>query len=193
VDLNGAKSGSDDNFSLIKDIASSVSVPVEVGGGIRNTETVEKYLNAGVSRVILGSAALKDRAFLKACISEYGRDRVSVGVDVLDGDVRTDGWLMGSGIDYIEFSKSLEADGVKNLIVTDIKKDGMLSGPNTEMLERLKNAVSCNLTSSGGVSNIDDIKTLGKLGIYGAICGKAVYTGSLDLAEAVRWTRSQGK
>lgn len=191
VDLNGAKSGESDNFALIKELAAAVSAPIEVGGGIRNMKTVEKYINAGVSRVILGSAALRDRDFLLESIREYGRDKVSVGVDVLDGDVRTDGWLKASGKDYIDFAKALEADGVKNLIVTDIKTDGMLSGPNISMLEKLKAAVSCDITSSGGVSSFDDIVNLGSLDIYGAICGKAVYTGSLDLKKAIEWTKSK--
>ena len=141
VDLDGAKSGKLENASLICETAQSVSIPVEVGGGIRSMDTVDFYLTSGVSRVILGTAALEDPAFLKDALKKYG-EKIAVGIDCKDGKVCGSGWLVQSNIDYLDFAKKMESYGVKTIIFTDISKDGTLAGPNLEMLKKLKDAVS---------------------------------------------------
>ena len=135
--------------------------------------------------VILGSAALKNPSLVKEAVREYG-DRIAVGIDARDGKVAAEGWTDTSQVDYLELARRMEDAGVEYLIFTDIAQDGMLSGPNLEQLARLNEAVSCKVTASGGVSGIQDIRALRKLGVYGAICGKALYTGDLDLREAIR-------
>ena len=184
VDLDGAKSGKLENASLICETAQSVSIPVEVGGGIRSMDTVDFYLTSGVSRVILGTAALEDPAFLKDALKKYG-EKIAVGIDCKDGKVCGSGWLVQSNIDYLDFAKRMEEIGVKTLICTDISKDGTLQGPNFEMLKALKNHVSCNLIASGGVRDLSHIQTCKELGLYGVIAGKAIYEKTLDLKEAL--------
>ncbi len=184
VDLDGAKDGKRVNSELILSVRKSCKLRIEVGGGIRDMESVDFYLENGIDRVILGSAAIKDPDFVKAAVKKYP-DKIAVSIDARDGMVSAEGWLDTSEISFIELAKEMENIGVKYLIFTDISKDGMLSGPNLPMLDELKSAVKCNIIASGGVSNLMDIVTLARLDIYGAISGKAVYTGGLDLKQAV--------
>lgn len=184
VDLSGARSGSADGIELICKIARSVSMTTEVGGGIRSMDTVKRYLEGGVYRVILGTAAINDKELLCNAVEAYG-DRVAVGIDARNGMVSVSGWLEDSDITYTALAKECERIGVKNLIFTDISRDGSLAGPNLEMLTELSETVSCDITASGGIKTIDDIKALKKMRLYGAICGKSLYSGTLDLKEAL--------
>ena len=184
VDLDGAKSGETVNIDTVKRIAAVKGLYSEIGGGIRNMETVSRYLEAGVDRVILGTAALKDPSFLKNALREYG-DRIAVGVDLKDGKVAVKGWLETSNKDGIEFLKELEDLGVKGVIVTDISRDGAMKGTNLDLYGRIKEEVSLKVTASGGVSTIEDIVALKSMGLYGAIIGKAYYTGAIKLKEAL--------
>lgn len=188
VDLDGARSGETINIETVKKISEVKGLYSEIGGGIRNMETVEKYLEAGVSRVILGTAALKDPVFLKEAVKKYGSE-IAVGVDLKDGKVAVKGWLETSEKDGIEFLKELEKIGVESVIVTDISRDGAMKGTNLELYERIKNEVSLKVTASGGVSSLEDIKALKALDIYGAIIGKAYYTGAIKLEEALEVCR----
>lgn len=184
VDLDGAKAGGTVNLDIIIEVAASVSMKVEVGGGIRDMETIRGYLENGVERVILGSAALKNPELVCEAVELYG-DRIVVGIDAWDGKVATEGWLDTSSVDYIEFARLMESIGVKTIVFTDISKDGTLQGPNLEQLEAINNAVSCNIVASGGISCADDIRSLRDRFLYGAICGKSLYSGSLELSEAI--------
>lgn len=184
VDLDGAKSGETVNIDTVKRIAAVKGLYSEIGGGIRNMETVSRYLEAGVDRVILGTAALKDPSFLKNALREYG-DRIAVGVDLKDGKVAVKGWLETSNKDGIEFLKELEDLGVEGVIVTDISRDGAMKGTNLDLYGRIKEEVSLKVTASGGVSTIEDILALKSMGLYGAIIGKAYYTGAIKLKEAL--------
>ena len=184
VDLDGAKSGETVNIDTVKRIAAVKGLYSEIGGGIRNMETVSRYLEAGVDRVILGTAALKDPSFLKNALREYG-DRIAVGVDLKDGKVAVKGWLETSNKDGIEFLKELEDLGVEGVIVTDISRDGAMKGTNLDIYGRIKEEVSLKVTASGGVSTIEDIVALKSMGLYGAIIGKAYYTGAIKLKEAL--------
>ena len=184
VDLDGAKSGETVNIDTVKRIAAVKGLYSEIGGGIRNMETVSRYLEAGVDRVILGTAALKDPWFWKNALREYG-DRIAVGVDLKDGKVAVKGWLETSNKDGIEFLKELEDLGVEGVIVTDISRDGAMKGTNLDLYGRIKEEVSLKVTASGGVSTIEDIVALKSMGLYGAIIGKAYYTGAIKLKEAL--------
>ena len=184
VDLDGAKSGETVNIDTVKRIAAVKGLYSEIGGGIRNMETVSRYLEAGVDRVILGTAALKDPSFLKNALREYV-DRIAVGVDLKDGKVAVKGWLETSNKDGIEFLKELEDLGVEGVIVTDISRDGAMKGTNLDLYGRIKEEVSLKVTASGGVSTIEDIVALKSMGLYGAIIGKAYYTGAIKLKEAL--------
>lgn len=184
VDLDGARTGTRENAKLIAETARSVASPVEAGGGIRTMEDIRWYLENGVSRVILGTAAVADENLLRQAVGEYG-EKIAVGMDCRNGYVCTDGWLQSSEFYYLDFAAHLEEIGVRNIIFTDISRDGTLSGPNLEMLEKLSSRVKCDITASGGVKNIDDIRALLKLDLYGAIVGKAIYTGDIDLDEAI--------
>lgn len=184
VDLSGARSGSADGIDIICKIASSVKMKTEVGGGIRSMETVRRYLEGGVDRVILGTAAINNKALLSEALDAYG-DRIIVGIDARNGMVSVSGWLKNSDITYTELAKECERLGVRNIIFTDISRDGSLAGPNLEMLKILSETVSCDITASGGIKTIDDIRALKEMGLYGAICGKSLYSGTLDLGEAL--------
>ena len=184
VDLDGAKDGKRINSELILEVRKNGSLKIEVGGGIRDMEAVDFYLENGIDRVILGSAAIKDPDFVKAAVKKYS-DRIAVSIDALNGMVSAEGWLDTSEVGYIELAKQMEDIGVKYIIFTDISKDGMLSGPNLTMLDELKSSVKCSIIASGGVSNLMDIVNLARLNIYGAISGKAVYTGNLGLPQAI--------
>ena len=184
VDLDGAKDAKLINADLISDVARSSGLKVEVGGGIRNMNAVEYYLSRGIDRVILGSAAVKNPQFVMDAVNNYG-DRIVVGIDAKDGMVQSEGWLDNSETDYIELAKRMEDVGVRTIVFTDIDRDGMLSGPNLKQLDDLRNSVSCNIIASGGVAVLKDIVNLSDLNIYGAICGKAIYSGTLDLKQAI--------
>ena len=188
VDLDGARTGETINIHIVKRISEVKGLYSEIGGGIRNMETVERYLDAGVSRVILGTAALKDPVFLKEAVRKHG-SKIAVGVDLKDGKVAVKGWLETSEKDGIEFLKDLEEIGVESVIVTDISRDGAMKGTNVELYKRIKNEVSLKVTASGGVSSMGDIKALKALDIYGAIIGKAYYTGAIKLEEALEVCR----
>lgn len=184
VDLDGAKEGKKCNQSSICEVASNLSIPIEVGGGIRSMEDVAYYLEHGVARVILGTAAIENPAFLKEALQVYG-DKIAVGIDCKDGYVCGHGWLSTSKLHYIEFAKEMETVGVKTIIVTDISKDGTMMGPNIEMLAKLSETVSINIIASGGIRDISHIKQLKELGLYGAISGKAMYANTLSLPDAI--------
>lgn len=184
VDLDGAKAGHKKNAELICQVAQSVQVPVEVGGGIRTMDDIEYYLSRGVQRVILGTAAMHDRNLLKEAIERY-KEKIAVGLDCKDGYVCGSGWLETSGLYYVDFAKELEQMGVQTIIFTDISKDGTLQGPNLSMLKTLKEAVSMQITASGGIRDLDHIRALKQLDLYGAITGKAIYADTLDLKEAI--------
>ncbi|EKQ53305.1 MULTISPECIES: 1-(5-phosphoribosyl)-5-[(5-phosphoribosylamino)methylideneamino]imidazole-4-carboxamide isomerase [unclassified Clostridium] len=185
VDLDGAKSGSNQNHELVIKVAKELKIPVELGGGIRSFETIKYLLDNGVARVILGTIAMEDEELLKKAIETYG-DKIAVGIDCKDGKVYGRGWLAGSDLDYIDFAKKMESLGVKNIIVTDISKDGTLEGPNVEMLKKLKETVNIDITASGGIKDIENIKDLIDIDLYGAITGKAIYAKTLSLEEAIK-------
>lgn len=184
VDLNGAKEGKKCNQEVIVEVANALSIPIEVGGGIRSMEDVASYLDHGVARVILGTAALEDEAFLKQAIDTY-QEKIAVGIDCKDGFVCGNGWLSESKWHYVEFAKKMEQMGVKTIIVTDISKDGTMMGPNVDMLKTLKEHVSMQIIASGGIKDITHIQALKELDIYGAITGKAMYAKTLSLPEAI--------
>lgn len=184
VDLEGAKDGTTPNLNIVKQIANETSLFTEIGGGIRTMETVKAYLENGVDRVILGTAAVNDEEFLLEAVKCYG-DRIAVGVDVKDGFVAIKGWLEKSEYSCFEFCEKMQKIGVKTIICTDISKDGAMQGTNRELYKELSEKFSIDITASGGVSTIDDIKALRGLNIYGAIIGKAYYIGAIDLKEAL--------
>ncbi|MGN0525905.1 MAG: 1-(5-phosphoribosyl)-5-[(5-phosphoribosylamino)methylideneamino]imidazole-4-carboxamide isomerase [Acutalibacteraceae bacterium] len=184
VDLDGAKHGTTDNFNTVKRIVDEGGLFVEIGGGIRNTETVRKYFDIGVDRVIIGTAAVTDPEFLKEAISKYG-EKIAVGVDIKDGFVAIKGWLEKSSFTLFDFCKKIQELGVKYLICTDISKDGAMKGTNLDLYKELSSNFNMNITASGGVSSVEDVKNLRKLDLYGAIIGKAYYTGAVNLSEAI--------
>lgn len=184
VDLEGAKDGTTPNIDVVKDIVSNCNLFAEIGGGIRSMETVDKYIDAGVKRVILGTAAVNDEEFLKECVKKHG-DKIAVGVDIKDGYVAIKGWTEKSEFTCFEFCEKMQKIGVTTLICTDISKDGAMQGTNHELYRELSEKFSMNITASGGVSSIDDVKRLADLDIYGAIIGKAYYTGAISLKEAI--------
>ena len=190
VDLDGAKKGELVNLNVIIEIAQTLSIPVEVGGGIRTFEDIKYLIDNGVSRVILGTSAMEDEKLLNKALRAYG-EKIAVGIDCKDGYVCGRGWLQKSSIHYIEFAKRLEKLGVKNIIVTDISKDGTLEGPNIEMLNELKKEVCMDITASGGIRDVSNIKALKEIDVYGAITGKAIYAKTLSLEEAIKVTREE--
>ncbi|MEG9429711.1 MAG: 1-(5-phosphoribosyl)-5-[(5-phosphoribosylamino)methylideneamino]imidazole-4-carboxamide isomerase [Christensenellaceae bacterium] len=184
VDLEGAKTGETPNFDLILKIKSESGLFAEVGGGIRDEKTVEKYLSAGIDRVILGTAAVKDKDFVKRVVNRYG-ENIAVGIDIKDGFVAIKGWTENSGIRAFDFCSEMVDIGVKTVICTDISKDGALKGANAELYRELSARFPIDFIASGGVSAIKDIETLKSIGLYGAIIGKAYYTGDIDLKKAI--------
>ena len=187
VDLEGARDGSTPNLSIVADVAQNTSLFVEIGGGIRDMETVEKYLSAGVSRVILGTAAVNNEDFLREAVAKYG-ERIAVGADVKDGYIAIKGWLEQSAYTLEAFMEKMQALGVKTVICTDISKDGAMKGTNRELYRDLSRKFSMDIVASGGVSTMEDVYALAAMNLYGAIIGKAYYTGAIDLAEAIRAT-----
>ena len=184
VDLEGARDGKPANFDVIKRIVSESTLEIQVGGGIRTEADIEKYLGIGVKRVILGTAAVSAPGFLPEMIGKHG-DAIAVSADIKDGFLAVKGWTELSDKDVAGFSRSVEEMGVKTLICTDISKDGLLAGTNMELYQTLREMLSIKLIASGGISSLDEIKALSRLGMDGAILGKALYTGAIDLAEAV--------
>jgi len=184
VDLEGAKSGVPENLDTIKKIIAETDLFVEVGGGIRNMQTVETYLNTGVNRVILGTAAVTDPAFLETALQKYG-EKIAVGVDLKDGFVAIKGWTETSELTADEFFARMEALGVKTIICTDISRDGAMRGTNLALYQQLQEKFRMDITASGGVSSMEDVKKLREMNLYGAIIGKAYYTGAIDLAQAL--------
>ncbi len=184
VDLEGAKDGTTPNICVVEQVAKETGLFVEIGGGIRSMETVERYLQAGVSRVILGTAAVNDQAFLQAAAEKYG-DKIAVGADVKDGYIAIKGWLEKSTVTLEDFLQKMVKIGVKNIICTDISKDGAMQGTNLALYRQLSQKFPLDITASGGVSTMDDIRQLRQMDIYGAIIGKAYYTGAIDLKEAL--------
>ena len=193
VDLNGAKEGSPKNAEIIIQVANSAGIPVELGGGIRDMDTIDYYIDNGISRMILGSAILKNKELAKDAVKKHG-EKIAVGIDAKNRRVQSSGWLVDNDIDFIELSCEMAKIGVKNIIYTDISKDGTQSGVTLEHYRELKNMLppDVKITASGGVADTKDIKALNTLGIYGVICGKAIYSGNLNLAEAIKFTK-EGK
>jgi phosphoribosylformimino-5-aminoimidazole carboxamide ribotide isomerase len=185
VDLDGALDGTPTNLPVIESIARTLNIPVQVGGGIRSMETIEALLSVGVSRVIIGTAALLNPAFLQEALDKYG-ERIVVGIDAKDELVATRGWLDVSDVHYITLAKQMEEMGVKTIIFTDISRDGTLTGPNLEQLKALQDAVNVDIVASGGVSSLEDIKNLHEMNLYGVITGKALYEGKFALEEALQ-------
>ena len=184
VDLEGAKSGTTPNLCVVETVANQTSLFVEIGGGIRDMETAKKYFDAGVDRVILGTAAVEDDDFLDKALCEFG-DKIAVGADVKDGFIAVKGWMEKSRYTLSDFMAKMQQKGVKNIICTDISKDGAMVGTNRELYSELSKQYTVDITASGGVSSLEDVKALASLGIYGAIIGKAYYTGDIDLARAI--------
>ena len=191
VDLEGSKDGGTPNLETIKNIVENGGLLVEVGGGIRSEEVIKKYLDAGVFRVILGTAAVQNPAFLEEMVQKYG-EKIAVGVDIKDGMVAIKGWTEVSAESCFDFCEKLQKIGVKTIICTDISKDGLLSGTNLELYKELSEKFSVDIVASGGVTTLDDVKKLADMGMYGAILGKALYTGNIDLKAAVELTK-EGK
>lgn len=189
VDLDGALKGQPVNMDIVTDIVNNTDLYVEVGGGIRTMETIEEYVSIGVKRVILGSIALYDPDFMKKAVDKY-EDMIAAAIDAKNGLVCGGGWIEESEVHFLELAEKMDDADVRTIIYTDIEKDGTLAGPNKHDLDELNNHVSANVIASGGVHNIDDIGNLASLGLYGTICGKAIYTGDLDLAEAIEIGRN---
>ena len=188
VDLEGARDGSTPNLSIVADVAQNTSLFVEIGGGIRDMETVETYLSAGVSRVILGTAAVSDEAFLRAAVERYG-EKIAVGADVKDGYIAIKGWLEQSAYTLESFMEKMQSIGVSTIICTDISKDGAMKGTNRELYRELSEKFRMNIVASGGVSTLEDVQALSAMDLYGAIIGKAYYTGAINLKEAIEVSR----
>ena len=184
VDLDGAKSGCRSNQGIISEIIQKVQIPIELGGGVRNMDTVDFYIDLGVSRVIIGSAALKDPDFVARAVDKYD-EKIAVSIDAESGYVKAEGWTQGSNIYFTDLAKKMEKIGVKYIIFTDIDKDGTLEGPNFGQLDELRKAVNVNIIASGGMHNLDDIYRLKDMDLYGAICGKSIYSGRIILGDAI--------
>lgn len=189
VDLDGAKEGKPVNTKIYTDVAEKTNLKVELGGGIRSLETIQEYLNMGISRVILGSVALKNPKLVRDAVEKFGNEKIVVGIDAMNGMVATEGWLETSDVNYIDLANQMIKSGVKYFIFTDISKDGTLSGVNREQLQALADGTeNCNIIASGGVHTMDDIKACKEMGLYGTICGKSIYKGTLNLKEAIEYS-----
>ena len=189
VDLDGAKEGKPVNTKIYTDVAEKTNLKVELGGGIRSLETIQEYLNMGISRVILGSVALKNPKLVRDAVEKFGNEKIVVGIDAMNGMVATEGWLETSDVNYIDLANQMIKSGVKYFIFTDISKDGTLSGVNKEQLQALADGTeNCDIIASGGVHTMDDIKACKEMGLYGTICGKSIYKGTLNLKEAIEYS-----
>ncbi|HZK10075.1 MAG TPA: 1-(5-phosphoribosyl)-5-[(5-phosphoribosylamino)methylideneamino]imidazole-4-carboxamide isomerase [Clostridia bacterium] len=185
VDLDGAKDGIRSNQRVVKRILENINIPIQLGGGIRDLQGVEELLDWGVSKVIIGTVALNDPAWTKKTIEKHG-ERIIVSIDALNGLIATNGWQQLTDVKAIDFIKKLESYGLRRIVYTDIEKDGMLIGPNFQIYEELAKSVSIEVIASGGVTSLEDIKRLKAMNLYGAIIGKALYDGKLNLEEALR-------
>ncbi len=188
VDLEGARDGGTPNIDIIKSFVNNTKLNVEVGGGIRSMETVKAYLDAGVRRVILGTAAVTDEAFLVEAVKTYG-DKIAVGADIKDGRVAIKGWVEKSEYTTFDFFEKMQKIGVSTVICTDISKDGAMQGTNRELYKELSRRFNVNIIASGGVSSLDDIKALNDMELFGAIIGKAYYTGAVKISDALEVTK----
>ena len=188
VDLEGAKNGTTPNLDTVLKIREAAGLFCEIGGGIRSMEVVKRYLDAGLDRVILGTAAVEDEKFLTAAVEKYG-EKIAVGADVRDGFIAVKGWTEKSSIGLMDFCRKMEKIGVKTLICTDISRDGAMRGTNREMYRQLSEELGLQITASGGVSSLEDVESLRKMNLYGAIIGKAYYTGDIDLKKALEAAR----
>ena len=185
VDLEGARDGNTPNFETVRQIVTSTDLFVEIGGGIRDMETIDKYLSIGVGRVILGTAAVSSEGFVERAVEKYG-DKIAVGADIKDGEIAVKGWVEKSGVKSDDFFDKMQKIGVKTIICTDISRDGAMRGTNLELYKALSQKYDMNIIASGGVSSLDDVIALRKMDVYGAIIGKAYYTGAIKLSEALR-------
>lgn len=188
VDLEGAKGGTTPNFDTVIEIKRRSGLFCEIGGGIRDMNTIERYISSGIDRVILGTAAVTNEGFVKEAVKEYG-NKIAVGIDLRDGFVAIKGWTEKSSLTAFEFCEKMQNDGVETLICTDISKDGAMNGTNHALYSELMSKFNMNITASGGVSSLDDVKRLAEKRMYGAIIGKAYYTGDIDLKQAVEVAR----
>ena len=188
VDLEGAKSGTTPNFDTVCKIKATSGLFCEIGGGIRSMEVIDKYLSAGIDRVILGTAAVGNLDFVKAAVDKYG-DRIAVGADLKDGYVAVKGWVEKTDLSCEDFFRQMQDVGVKTVICTDISKDGAMMGTNLGLYRSLSDKFSMQIVASGGVSSLEDVERLNEMGLYGAIIGKAYYTGAIDLKKAVEVTK----
>jgi len=184
VDLEGAKSGETPNLDTVLRIKRNCGLFCEIGGGIRSMEIVDRYLNAGIDRIILGTAAVTEPDFLMSAVSNYG-EKIAVSVDIKDGFVAVNGWMEKSMQDAFEFCGSMQSIGVRTIICTDISRDGAMQGTNRALYRELSRKFSMDITASGGVSDLDDVRALREMELYGAIIGKAYYTGAIDLKKAI--------
>ncbi len=184
VDLEGARDGNTPNFETVKNIVKSTDLFVEIGGGIRDMETIEKYLSIGVGRVILGTAAVSSDGFVERAVEKYG-DKIAVGADIKDGEIAVKGWIEKSGVKSNDFFDKMQKIGVKTVICTDISRDGAMRGTNLALYKELSEKYDMNIIASGGVSSIKDVIALREMDVYGAIIGKAYYTGAIKLSEAI--------
>ena len=189
VDLDGAFDGQPKNLELIKKIVEALDIPVELGGGIRTLEIAKEYIDSGVSRITIGTQAVKDFGFIEKLLDLYD-DKVCVSIDAKNGIVCTEGWVENSNIEALELASKLERYGLSTLVYTDISKDGMMTGPNFEMLGVLNNNLKMDIIASGGISCIEDMKRLNSMGLYGAITGKALYEGTIDLEALIAELKS---
>ena len=185
VDLEGARDGGTPNFETVRRVVENTGLFVEIGGGIRDMAVIERYLNAGVRRVILGTAAIADEAVTRQAIARFG-PAIALGADVRDGEVAIRGWLELSGMTLDAFCEKYQALGARTLICTDISRDGAMQGANRALYADLQRKYHMDIVASGGVSSMEDVRALAGLGLYGAIIGKAYYTGAIDLAQAIR-------
>jgi len=184
VDLDGARTGKAQNIAVVSEIAVKTGIPVQLGGGIRTIEMIETILSKGIERVILGTSAVKDPELVKRAVKTF-ENNVVIGIDAKDGLVAIEGWEKTSEFKAVDFAKKMEDLGVKTIIYTDISRDGMLTGPNLKAMEEMVKAVSIDIIASGGVGKIEDIKNLKEVGVSGVIVGRALYTGDVDLREAI--------
>ena len=185
VDLEGARSGEAVNLEKVMQIREACGLKCEAGGGVRDLRMIERYVSAGIERVILGTSAAVQKGFAAEAVRNFGSEHVAVGVDIRDGRVSVRGWLEDSGLEAFVFCRDMQAAGVSTLICTDISRDGAMRGTNTALYETLSSELDINIIASGGVSSLDDVKALAGLGLYGAIIGKAYYTGAVKISEAI--------
>lgn len=188
VDLEGAKTGEPKHLETLRAIVNATNLKVEIGGGLRNMQTADEYFSVGVARVILGTAAVRDEAFLRAALKKYG-EKIAVGADVVDGKIAVKGWIEKSEYDLHAFMRRMQDEGVRTVVCTDVSKDGAMQGANHALYRELKRDYGIDVVASGGVSTLADVEALKETGVYGAIVGKAYYTGAISLSRAIEVAR----